>query len=217
MTYRMDASALLKSIAQRYITTKHDLHIIYFVRERQESEFRLPSWTPDWTRSTDRYPLLRFLFSGWMNIIHQASANMNVSFSGDLSEMRVRGLQLDTLGRYATSGSVEDIADQHAKSVFPSICLAAHFVLPSQNDWTAMPSEYIDLFAKTAACLEAECQDQRFSVRTPSPRSIRIFSPWQMLEAPKHRLVHQPGTWKTTLAHRRSMTPDNGMKRTARC
>lgn len=168
ISYGIDVSTLFKTIVKRYIMTKYDLNIICLVREGQESGSHLPSWTPDWTKSTNRYPLLRFFFSGWLNILHASHQHMEVSFSNDLNEMRVRGLILDTLGRSLISKSRGKPLAHSAQGLFPSICraaLAAHFVLPRQNDWWTMPAEFIDLFATTAAILEDEDQAQYTSAR----------------------------------------------------
>lgn len=166
--YGIDAATLFKSIVKRHITAKHDLYIICLVRERQQDGNHLPSWVPDWTKSTDRYPLLRFFFSGWVNITHRAHPKMDVGFSSDLNELRVLGLQLDTIGSSSLSRFDRLDTGTSAQDLFPSICkaaLAAHFVLPSQNQSAAMPLEFIDLFAATVARLEDEDAEQRSNTK----------------------------------------------------
>ncbi|KAF2160780.1 hypothetical protein M409DRAFT_28663 [Zasmidium cellare ATCC 36951] len=191
VTYSIDASTLFKSIVKRHVTAKHDLYIICLVRERQEDGVHLPSWVPDWTKSTNRYPLLRFFFSGWVNITHQAHAKMNVSFSNDLNEIRVLGLLLDTLGPSASSNLDKEAAGQSAREMFPSICraaLAAHFVLPRQSESASIPREFVDLFASTVARLEDEDERERTHTKRTLHRTLYAMAdaqdtdqrPWEV-------------------------------------
>lgn len=159
INYGIDAATLFKSIVKRHIMAKRDLYIICLVRERQQSSANLPSWVPDWTKSTNRYPLLRFFFSGWVNITHRAHPKMEVGFSSDVNELRVLGLLLDTLGPSSSFRFNGQDGGTSARDMFTRICraaLAAHFVLPGQNESAAMPFEFIDLFAATIAQLENE-------------------------------------------------------------
>ncbi|KAK4506041.1 hypothetical protein PRZ48_004006 [Zasmidium cellare] len=175
ITYSIDAATLFKSLVKRHIAAKHDLYIICLVRERQEDSVHLPSWVPDWTKSTNRYPLLRFFFSGWVNIIHKPHTKMAVSFSSDLNEMRVLGLHLDTLGPSSSSSPNHRPALRPDGDMFPGICraaLAAHFVLPKQNDPATIPSEFIDLFASTVARLEDEDGRERTSTKRTLHRTL---------------------------------------------
>lgn len=92
--YTLSVEDVFKDFIKTWVTETGDLTIIFYAGESPRS---LPSWTPDWSVETAKFPVTMHATSGPDFDSSYGGGKIDVSWSESLNLMHVRGLNLDTV------------------------------------------------------------------------------------------------------------------------